>query len=169
MDDDTASDDFNVRSKGYFIARASITCGSCRAPTRVLAVVLPSFHEMLAVDSESAEEGGAEVWERAPHCALLFYVDALPDSVRRRMAFESRGYRRDYSAAAQSTYFANHCEACDALIEDHDLICEPEGAFVLLEAAQAGAIEFLRVSEGFEAAAAGYVVDPPFVGPRLEK
>ena len=65
--------------------------------------------------------------------------------------------------AAQGPYWANHCERCGAIQEDHDLFCEPEGAFLPISPAAASIIEFLPIDEILEAAAAGYAVDPEFV------
>jgi hypothetical protein len=44
------------------------------------------------------------------------------------------------------------------------LFCEPHGAFVPLSSEDAAAIEVLPVAERLEAAAAGYTLDPEFMG-----
>ena len=67
------------------------------------------------------------------------------------------------SPAAQGSYWANHCEHCGSLQEDHDLFCEPEGAFLPVDAAWASAIELTRIDEPFAAAAAGYAYEPEYL------
>jgi hypothetical protein len=63
----------------------------------------------------------------------------------------------------QGSYWANHCERCGALQEDHELFCEPEGAFLPTSPAAAATIELLSVHECLEAGAAGYAIDPAFI------
>ncbi len=48
------------------------------------------------------------------------------------------------------------------MLDDHDLFCEPEGAFLPTSHARAAAIQLLRIDEPLEAAAAGYACDPQF-------
>ncbi len=48
------------------------------------------------------------------------------------------------------------------MLDDHDLFCEPEGAFLPTSQAQAAAIQLVRIDEPLEAAAAGYACDPQF-------
>lgn len=164
MSDENVDDDINFRSRGYFIARATIQCWCCRAPTRLIAALLPPLHEALSIDEGGADDGSArDVWERASRYAFLFYLGYLPDAVRRRFMEHSLGFRRDFSESSQGSYWANHCEKCDALLDDHYLFCEPEGAFVPTSAASAAGIELVPLAEPFEAAAAGYVFDPPLV------
>jgi hypothetical protein len=50
------------------------------------------------------------------------------------------------------------------LIEDHDLFCEPDGAFLPTTAESAAAVTLERVDEALEAGAVGYACDPQFLG-----
>ncbi len=164
MTDKIANDEINFRSRSYFIARSFVQCWCCRAPTRLLAAVLPPLHEALAMEEGgSDEESARDSWESAPRYAFLFYLGYLPEGVRRRFMEQSPGFRWDRSEASQGCYWANHCEKCEALLDDHYLFCEPQGAFAPVDPASAGEIELLPVHEPFEAAAAGYLFDPPFV------
>ncbi len=165
------SSEINVRSDGYLVARATGTCWSCGAATRVLALALPPGHEALAMDADAdanadaddeGEKQTTEVWDAANCTALLFYVALLPDAVQRRLREFSSLYRVARSAATPGSYWANHCESCGSVLDDHDLFCEPEGAFLPTSQAQAAAIQLVRVDEPLKAAAAGYACDPQF-------
>jgi hypothetical protein len=163
MSDLTLRDDINIRSDGYFIARTVGTCGCCRAPTRLLAVALPVEHETLAMDADAErDEGARDTWEGARCTAILFYVEYLPAAVQSRLNECSPGYRLAHSAATQGWYWANHCERCDTLLDDHDLFCEPDGAFLPTSPASAAAIQLTWIDEPIEAAAGGYACDPEF-------
>jgi hypothetical protein len=155
--------DVNVRSARYLIAHAKGRCGRCRAHIDLVALVLPPGHESLVLDDEAAEhESGEMVWVTAAGSAFLFYVGHLPPSVEGRLTAVSGSYRHAFSGATQGSYWANHCNACGALIEDHDLFCEPEGAFLPTSAASAASIRLIAIDEPIEAAAAGYAFDPQF-------
>ena len=163
MPDETSSIDVNFRSNAYFIARANIQCWCCRAPTPLIAAMLPPLHEALSMD-DSDEESARASWEPVSRPAFLFYTGYLPDAVLRRFFEQSRGFRWDYSEASRGSYWANHCERCEVLLDDHYLFCEPHGAFVPTDAASAAEIELIPMEGPFEAAAAGCILDPPFVG-----
>jgi hypothetical protein len=157
------SSDINIRSSRYFIARAVGTCGCCRAPTRLIAVALPPEHETLAMDSDAGpEELIHDAWQEASCNAFLFYIEYLSDDVQKQLGKISSFYRFDFSAATSGSYWANHCERCGALLEDHDLFCEPTGAFLPTNPSSAAAIELLRIEKPIEAGAAGYACEPEF-------
>jgi hypothetical protein len=154
--------DFNVRSAhGYYIAESVAICGRCSAVTRVFAVALPSEHEAIALDPGADRDAAAQdTWEAAGFGALLFYVERLSEAVQRRLTKFAPGLRFSYSAPLQSAYWANHCDRCDLLLEDHELFCEPEGAFLPMHGAEE--LRLSRIDEPFEALAVGYVCDPTF-------
>jgi len=153
----------NVRSPGYFIARTAGTCAHCGSRTRLIGLLLPPSHETLSFAADDADAPEADFWDQVPYSAFLFYVGCVPDEVRRRLEGFSNSYRPAASSAVHGTYWANHCEHCGALQEDHDLFCEPEGAFHPVDAASAIAIELTHVSERFEAAAGGYACEPQYL------
>jgi hypothetical protein len=151
----------NVRARRYCIARAQGICAHCGGKTRLVAVVLPPLHETLsAVDGEADETGS---WETAGSAAFLFYVGYLSNSVKQRVQAVAHVYRCALSPVTHGSYWANHCEHCDSLQEDHDLFCEPEGAFLPVSAAGAAAVELTCIDEPLEAAAAGYACEPQFL------
>jgi hypothetical protein len=155
--------EINVRSDGYLIARAMGTCWYCGASTRLLALALPPGHETLAMDADpEGEQLAQDVWDAALCNAFLFYVAYLPDAVQRRLQEFSPLYRFARSAATLGSYWANHCERCGSLLDDHNLFCEPEGAFLPTSHTRAAAIRLVRIDEPLEAAAAGYACDPQF-------
>ena len=155
----------NVRSQSYFVARASVRCPHCGLPTRLLALALPHDHETLDEDARDDDEDYAErppeAWQRAGVHAFLFYVEQLPNEVRDRLSQLSRFFRPAHSAATLNTHWANHCEHCGRLLDDHELHCEP-GAFMASSEAAAADIELVRIPEPFAAVAAGYAMEPEF-------
>jgi hypothetical protein len=164
MVDPDSNPTINVRSDSYWIAHATGECGRCRAGTRLVALALPPSHQSLALDWDvQKDELIARHWETAQWSAFLFYVEYLPEEVRRRLQGLSQGYRFAFSERTQASYWANHCAECGALMEDHDLFCEPDGAFMPSTAANAAAVTLARVDEALQAGAAGYAYDPQFL------
>jgi hypothetical protein len=160
--------DASVRSRTYYIARTTAPCPECGLTTRLLALALPPLHEILdAETSEGIGDGDGAVqddWQRSDANALLFYVEQLPADVQHRLEQLSPHFRLARSAATQSVYWANHCEHCGALLGDHELHCEPDGAFAPSSAAAAATIELLQTNQPFEAAVSGYTLEPEFFG-----
>jgi hypothetical protein len=168
MADPGSKADINVRSGSYWIAHTTGECSRCHAGTRLVALALPPHHETRNPDCDIEKDGlAAYSWETAEWSALLFYVEYLPREVRRRLQSASPGYRFAFSERTQGSYWANHCAACGALLEDHDLFCEPDGAFLPMSAERAAAVTLERVAEALEAGAAGYACDPQFLDAML--
>ena len=165
MSEGTLNVDCNVRSSSYFVALTTAECVHCRAATRLIALVLPPAHQIIAADAldERPEESAEDTWEAAHCSASLSYIGYLAESVQRRLREIAPAYRLAHGTATQGSYWANHCERCDALLHDHDLHCEPEGAFLPTNPESAAAIRLIRMDEPFEAAAAGYAYEPPFL------
>jgi hypothetical protein len=157
----------NVRSASYWIASVAGRCGHCRAAVRLVALALPRNHQSLTVDCD-LEKICSSSWETMEWSALLFYVEYLPEAIRRRLQALSNGYRLAFSERTQGSYWSNHCAACGALLEDHDLFCEPGGPFLPMTASSAAAISLERIDEALEAGAAGYACDPNFLGSMVE-
>jgi hypothetical protein len=158
--------DANVRSRTFFVASTQVLCRYCASSTRLLALAMPHDHETLDTDTPIAagENGGpaADSWWRADANAFLFYVERLPDDVRDRLHQLSPSFRLAYSAATLNSYWANHCEHCGMLLDDHELHCEPDGAFVPSNEDAATKIHLVQIREPFEALAAGYAFEPEF-------
>jgi hypothetical protein len=182
MNQNDPDGELNVRSERYILAHTRCRCGSCRAETDIVALALPPGHESLTLDFQAdgdtsaghagasaecngdgpagyaGDESGEYVWESAASAVFLFYVESLPASVHGRLSAISRGYRRAVGESA--AYYANHCEACGRMFDDQELFCEPEGAFLPTNAADAAAIRLTAIDEPIGARAAGYAVAP---------
>jgi hypothetical protein len=158
--------DANVRSQSFFVARARARCCHCSLSTHVLALAMPDEHETLEPEIEGDADDRGEPksadWQRADASAFLFYVEQLPGEIQGRLNGLSPFYRLAYSAATLGCYWANHCEHCGTLLGDHELHCEPDGAFMPSSEAAAAEIELLAVPAPFEAAAAGIALEPEF-------
>jgi hypothetical protein len=162
----------NLRSDGYLIARTVGMCLHCRGETCLVALMLPPGHESRTTDpdGEQAAEGTSvpgDTWERTSRHAFLFYIESLPDAVRHRLQALAPRYRYAISPATQGSYWANHCERCGGVQEDHELFCEPEGAFLPTSPAAAAIIELLPIPEALEVGAAGYAIDPAFIASQV--
>jgi hypothetical protein len=159
--------DANVRSETYYVARANVRCWHCGLSTRLLALAMPHDHETLDGDTQADADGGdpaSDAWQRAAVNAMLFYVERLSDAVRDRLNRISPFFRPAHSAATLNSYWANHCEHCGTLLGDHELHCEPDGAFMPSSEAAAANIQLQQIPEPFEAVAAGYAFEPEFFG-----
>lgn len=147
----------NIRAPQFAIANASAVCADCGAWTHVVALVAPPDHEVL-VDS---------VWERSALGAWLFYVEDLSESVQGTVRDLAPWYRLARSEARSNAYWMNHCEHCGAPQEDHELHCEPGGAFTQAGApfqgrgAAAAHIVRLDVPRRLAATAAAYSHEHP--------
>jgi hypothetical protein len=165
--------DANVRSQTYYVALTSVRCPHCGYSTRLLALAMPRDHETLHADAcddsgadrhmeEPSDESAQDAWQRADANALLFYVEGLPGLIQSRLQQLSRFFRVAYDPGAMNSYWANHCEHCGELLGDHELHCEPEGAFMPSSEAAAKNIQLMRFQEPFAAAAVGYACEPEF-------
>jgi hypothetical protein len=153
--------DPNLRSPTYYVAQTNAACRDCGLSTQLLALALPRTHETL---EDGATDSAADTWQNADVDAFLFYVEQLPHDVQHRLQRMSPGYRQARSAATQGVYWVNHCEHCGASLDDYELHCEPEGAFMPCSEAEARKIHLLQILEPIEALAAGYSPDPVFFG-----
>ena len=144
--------DANVRADTYFVVSTTARCWHCGTPTRLLALALPNGHEVL----EEHE------WQYSSSSALLFYVEHVSAEVRDQLKEISSCFHPGYSVATLNTYWANHCEFCATLLDDHDLHCEPDSAFAMSSEAAAAHIELSHIEKPFAASTAGYSFDPEF-------
>lgn len=154
--------DINVRSLRFLLARTMGTCWHCLSPTPLVALALPPGHMVLELDHEAeTDEVAIDVWRIAPANAFIFYVEFLPVAVQERLKQFTRLHRLSGSAGGDA-YWANHCERCDGILDDYELFCEPDGAFLPTNDASASMIQLVTVDDAFEAVAAGYGYEPPY-------
>jgi hypothetical protein len=126
---------------------------------------MPRMHETLDADTSDDGDGGGfgqDEWQSTDAHAFLFYVEQVPDDVQHRLQELSQDFRLAHSAATQNFYWANHCGHCGTLLDDHELHCEPDGAFAPSDEDAAAAIELLQVVAPLRAAASGYTLEPEF-------
>jgi len=158
----------NVRSRTFYVACTRARCWHCGLSTCVLGLALPHGHEILDEDAQADadERDGAapQVWQRVDTHAFIFYVAHLPEHVQRRLNQLSPLFRLALSPATLNSYWANHCEHCKSLLDDHELHCEPGGAFMPSSERAAVGIQLVHVQAPFEAAAAGHAFEPEFFG-----
>jgi hypothetical protein len=173
-DENVASDrqtvaDANVRADTYFVVSTTARCWHCGTSTRLLALALPNGHEVLEeralVPDAAADVCGEhplQEWQYSSASALLFYVEHVSEEVRDRLKGISSCFHPGYSVATLNTYWANHCEFCATLLDDHELHCEPDSAFVMSSETAAAHIDLFHIETPFEASAAGYSFEPEF-------
>jgi hypothetical protein len=160
----------NVRSSAYSLVHTLIECRHCGQPTRVVALAVPPGHEF----RNEADEGGspaaasfaAGTWDRSPVFALLFMVRDLAVAVRSQLRHRWPVFRPTDGSAPLDCHWANHCHHCGRVLEDHDLHCEPDVAFVASSAESAQHIFMELVDEPLEAIADGYAIAPQFLDAR---
>ena len=129
----------------------------CRLPTKRWTAARPAPTRI----SASALFPGT--WQRADAIAFLFYVQQISDDAQRRLLALSRHFRLAHSEATQNAYWANHCEHCGTLMDDHELHCEPDGAFTPSTEAAAAQVELVRIDDPLHATTAGYSLEPEFL------
>ena len=159
--------DANVRSETYYVARARVRCRHCGSSTGVLALAVPHNHEILDGDTQAGGNSGepaSDPWQRAAVNAILFHVERLPGGVQDRLNRISPFFRLAHSVTTLNSYWANHCEHCGLLLDDHELHCEPDSGFMPSSKAAAANIQLQQIREPFEAVAAGYAFEPEFFG-----
>jgi hypothetical protein len=157
------SNDINIRSPSFLLARTVGMCNHCRTPTPLFALAVPPGHEALELDDDmEAEEPASYAWRLADHHAFLFHVEFLPIALQSRLKQLTKSGRFGFGDGATSGYWGNHCEHCGLLLDDQDLYCEPEGAFLPTGESAASLIHLQTIEEAFEAAAAGYAYEPQF-------
>ena len=148
----------NFRSTAYYAAQRSIDCRLCGGSTRIVALGLPANHEVL---DEDAELDAA--WQPVAANALLFFLEQLPLAAEQQLRLLAPGFRRTPSEAAQHGFWANHCERCDATLDDQELHCEPGDSFVPSSEAEGSKIRVIRIEEPIEVSAQGCSLDPAFL------
>jgi hypothetical protein len=136
----------NIRAAAFFLAQSVAACGRCSQPSSAFSFGLLPGHQR-QVD---------ERWESVDTSVLLFYIDYLPPEVIFVAQELTPHYQLDYSPLTATEYWLNHCQHCGALLEDHDLHCEPDGAFLPLNTREAERILLVEFREPFSARARGW-------------
>jgi hypothetical protein len=118
-------------------------------------LALPRDHETLDPD-----ESG--VWHPAPVNAFLFHIEYLPDDIRCQLSRLSRQFHLPKSAAAFGSCWVNHCDHCGVPLDDEEIHCEMDSAFMPSSGAAAANIQLLEVLKPLEVLAHGYAMEPEY-------
>ena len=146
------ADQWDFRSASYLLAQSVVLCWRCQQPTSVVCLGLSPGHERRLEN----------MWESIHTGVLLFYVEHLLPDVAMVLQELSPQYRLDNSKTTGHYYWINHCQHCFALLEDHDLHCEPDGAFLPASAHVAEQILLIRSTGRFLARVGGISDEPLF-------
>jgi len=118
----------NLRSLETYVVTAPYRCWRCQQDTVVAGFLMAPGFEDFSVWQDDPEGqghwGGGEGWRFA------FHVDALPSPIAAQAIMRAPRYRRAFSQATRSAYWANHCPACEAQQSDSRLFEETGGPFV---------------------------------------
>jgi len=164
--------DINLRAPGFLLGRTTEVCGHCGSTTAVFALALARGHSLLTSDDQEedgsgADEPGLDTWQIVTGNALLYHVEGVGAGVRSQLERLAPSFHCDINLGdgneAPGGGWLNHCGRCQAALDDHELFCEPGGAFLPTSVEAARRIEFLSVESSFEASAAGYAYEPAFV------
>jgi hypothetical protein len=82
-------------------------------------------------------------------------VEYLPDSVAQRVGGMTSHYRLDLDGLSGERFWTNHCQHCEARMEEEELHGEYDGAFGPMPSEGFEAIRVHEVREPFEAWARG--------------
>ena len=139
----------NLRSLETYVVTAPHQCWHCQRDTVVAGFLMaPGFEDFSVWKDDPNGQGhwgGGEGWRFA------FHIGALPSPIAAQAIMRAPRYRRAFSQATRTYYWANHCSECEALQGDFQLFEEPGGPFIPGDNDWAGHRAF-RVKGVFEAA-----------------
>lgn len=101
-----------LSAPSYALLQASMGCWKCGETTPVTTVWVPSFMDFADVEEpeDEPEAGGA---------ATLHGIQGLDDQTVAHVEEVAPWLKPGRSETANATYWANHCQACDALQGDY--------------------------------------------------
>ena len=110
------SDLFNMKASApFYLIESYETCWKCGKRTSVIALAASGVE-----DDEKRKFNSF---------STLSDVEQIPQRLQTLIDKKYLNYYMDYSKTAESYYFMNHCEHCEAKLGDFFLHCEPDGAF----------------------------------------
>ncbi|RSK45483.1 DUF5710 domain-containing protein [Hymenobacter rigui] len=114
----------------YYVATSTIYCWKCTQSTTVAALAADSYCLLDYDDSESDEvtEDAPKSWYRQQEFVFISGVGYVDEATTAQLAAAYPFFRLGHSRAGGS-YWANHCQHCQALQGDFFLHQEPGGAF----------------------------------------
>jgi hypothetical protein len=150
--------DANFMACHFYLLNAATPCPHCGMVTAVFALAVPAPHQWLHTDDEDER---ADIWQAAQHSpAVLLHVEALNGSAAIQLRDLAPGYRPGRTPASGVSRWVNHCDLCDRPLEDDDLHCEPEAAFMPVSPEAARMIRLTEVHHPLEVKAADSAPDP---------
>jgi hypothetical protein len=154
----------DVRAPFFYLAHSTIGCPRCDQPTSAFAIVLPKGHE-IRLESGGLASGGVEAssWEIVGSAAMLFYVDEISAGAKDWLKSIAPNFGRNFCRSTGNHYWTSICEHCGHLMEDHNLHCEPGGAFLPRSDGVLEQIHSVEIPVAFSASAVGYTNDPAFM------
>jgi hypothetical protein len=141
-----------VRSASFLLAQAIARCPHCSEPTSVFCLGVEPGHDMRTDDHWFTEDAGV----------LLFYVESMSPEAVAHVRELAPQFRINYSRIVDRNYWANHCQHCGKIQEDHDLHCEPDAAFLPTSVHAAEQILTVEIQAPFLARAGGISEQPSF-------
>ncbi|WP_132093121.1 DUF5710 domain-containing protein [Caulobacter sp. BK020] len=140
----------NLRSLETYVVTAPHRCWRCEKDTVVAGFLMaPGFEDFSVWEDDPDGQGhwgGGEGWRFA------FHIDTLPSSIAAQAIMRTPRYRRAFSQATRSAYWANHCSECEAPQSDLQLFEKPGGPFVPRDGDDWPGHRAFRVKGAFEAA-----------------
>ncbi|WP_237385429.1 DUF5710 domain-containing protein [Xenorhabdus sp. Sc-CR9] len=133
---------YNVHAEYWYLAQTRTTCPHCQAHTTVTAFMLPTGHKML-------EEIDDDDYTEQDNPAFVFYIADIPTAVRNVLSGFPHTLRKVVGQRIRREHWINHCEHCDAPLDDADLFAEVGGAFFPSSGKDAAAIQLHRINEPF--------------------
>lgn len=132
---------------GFCLAINRQQCWKCSRNTSVFCIAARDGYlaQDLLYEDEASGKVDSVVWTPINTGTFIGNLTLLNGSVRRLLAERCPTYRIDFSRTAESSYFMNHCEYCDATLGDFYMHNEPGGAFFPTTEDEARQIELWRV------------------------
>jgi hypothetical protein len=146
--DQKLKEKYNLRGDEYWILETRVPCVHCKKETRVTALMLPEAFE--EVDEESEE------WEHREGRFIMSNIERVTANVHKHLVFVNPFCRVPDESAPAHSVMVNHCEHCQAEI-DNEYLYGPRNFLNPLDDEQFENGLLRRVVTPF-AAQAGYVL-----------
>lgn len=148
----------NLRSAETYVVTAPWRCWSCDQTTTVASFLMAPGFEDFSVWEDDLDGQGR--WGGGAGWCFAFHIDALPSPIAAQAIMRAPRYRRAFSQATRSAYWANHCSECGALQGDVHLFEDLGGPFLPRDARDLAELKAFRVKGVFEAAGSfGHALD----------
>lgn len=143
--------EFFIRSPYYYIVESVSDCWKCHQSTAVFSFVLPEEHEEFQYIDDDTEEPMQGEWQVVGNRGTALNVNNLSPAVLKRIYQFTKNFKLTYSKMADSHYFMNHCQYCNAKLGDFFMHSEPGGAFFPMTPEHACQMILFRINERFDA------------------